>query len=497
MERENTQMIANGSYISHTISRVNSVQDVDSVKFWYSRRSVVAFIVALFLVVQGLSYLIPPFQSPDEFYHLKRAYLLSEGTVALDKKDGVSGGYIDTGLLEYMSRFKNDRWFRYLPSSPASDAKLSLAEDVHWTSDVVFSDVPNVAVYFPLPYIPQAMAFKLGKLMGMTVASSYYLARSFSLIASLAILCAACFLYPVSPLVAALYLMPMTLFQLGSASLDAVSFSTVVLAGALYMRAASKELTFTPGMLVLFTLCLFSLATTRVNLIVLTILPCVLHSVRRSYRYLVASATAALLSLSWTAFSLATVSGGHGNSPEQRSQIVEHYSHHVGSFFAVVYDTLTNGTLVQFYWKMFVGVFGWSGIKIVDGGTIQQWGVLLHPVVYMVYAFLLISMASVTFQWSRSCSLSRPALWLLLATLSSAFLILPILLATWTPQPAKFIYGIQGRYFIPTTILLSFVLPTVHFSRLRATISYGILALSASISVLATAPTLLAAWWVD
>jgi hypothetical protein len=339
-------MSAEGSLAGYSTSRIVSLVDTDSVKFWYSRRSVVAFLVGLFLIVHALSYLVPPFQSPDEFYHLKRAYLLSEGTVVLDKQNGVSGGYIDTGLLEYMSNFRQDRWFPYDPSGPTSTTKPTLARGIHWTGGAVFSDIPNVAVYFPLPYVPQAVAFKVGKSTGMTVASSYYLARSLSLVASLIILCAACFLYPVPPMVAALFLMPMTLFQLGSPTLDAVSFSTVVLTGALYMRSATKEFTFTTGMLILLTVCLFSLATTRVNLIVLTLLPCVLYFVRRSYRYLISGAAALLLSLSWVVFSLINVTGGHGNSPELRSQIVTHYLHHLGSFFVIVYDTVTNESLV-------------------------------------------------------------------------------------------------------------------------------------------------------
>ena len=490
-------MAAAGSYISRMLAPAALPKSLESLEFWYSPRSAVAFLAALFLLVQSLSSLIPPFQSPDEIYHLKRAYLLSVGTVVLDKQHEISGGYIDTGLLEYMEHFKDDRWFPYNPDSPVFAEKPSLAKDIHWSGKVSFSDVPNVAVYFPLPYFPQALAFIAGRTTGLSVSESYHLARCLSLIAALIILYAACRLYPVPPLVAALFLMPMTLYQLGSASLDAVSFSTVALTGALYMRAASAKLPFTTGMHALLALCLFSLATTRINLVVLTLLPIALYTTRRSYAYLVSSGAAVALSLMWIAFVLATVRGGHGNPPEVTSRIVAYYLHHIGSFFGVTYSTLTNGTLVQFYWKMFIGIFGWSSINIFPGGVLRSWGVFLAPTAYTAFSIVLVALAALTFQPNHSPNSGRGSLWLIGITLLSAFLILPILLATWTPQPAIFIYGIQGRYFIPTVILLGFALFGKRLTMGGTRACCALLFLAAIISVMGMTPVLLTTWWVN
>ena len=488
-------MVTDGSCISRSMSGVDAREQLYTAEFWYSRRSALAFLAALFLLVQSLSYLIPPFQSPDEFYHLKRAYLLSAGTVLLDKENGVSGGYIDTGLLDYMSHYRQGQWFFYAAADPPSKAKPALAKEIRWSGRVAFSDVPNVAVYFPLPYLPQAIAFVVGKSTGLTVASSYYLARWLSLVAALSILCAACFLYPVPPLVAVLFLMPMTIYQLGSASLDGVSFSTVALTGALYMRAATKEYSFTTGMQIFLALCLFSLATTRINLIVLTVLPAALYTVRRSYSYFITSGVALLLSLAWTFFAVSTVSGGHGNAPEVRSQMTTYYLHHPGSFLEIVVNTLTNASLLSFYWRMFVGVFGWSGIEFSDGGTFKEWGIFLSPVDYVSFGLLLAIVTCFSFRWRLALSLCSPSIWLVVATVLSACLILPILLVTWTPQAAKFIFGIQGRYFIPTVILLSFALPGARLVGNSAMALRALLLLAAIISVTVMPPVLLSAWW--
>lgn len=53
-----------------------------------------------------LSSVIPPLMSPDEPNHIERAYLLEKGVVVLDRKEGnSSGGYIDTGLLDYLGYY--------------------------------------------------------------------------------------------------------------------------------------------------------------------------------------------------------------------------------------------------------------------------------------------------------------------------------------------------------------------------------------------------------
>jgi uncharacterized membrane protein len=291
------------------------------------------------------------------------------------------------------------------------------------------------------------------------------------------------------------FLMPMTLYQLGSASLDGVSFSMIVLTGALYMRAAHPERPFKLWMLVVLTVCLFSLATSRINLIVLTLLPFTLYTLRRSRAYLISCAIAVLLAVAWTAFVFATVRGGHGNDPEASSQIVTYYLHHPFSFISVLYVTLTNGALVQFYWQMFVGVFGWSGIDLFDG-TLKGWGVFLSPAVYMAFTVLLVSMAVITFQRDRVRLLSRGPLSLVAAALGAVLLIFPILLATWTPQPAKFIYGIQGRYFIPTVILLSFAMFDARLARFGRGACCALLFTMAVVSVVGITPTLLSTWWL-
>ena len=66
---------------------------------------VLPLILSVWIFVSGLlvGAVTPPFQSPDEFEHITRAYLLTRGDVVLSAPTGQSsGGLIDSGLARYM-----------------------------------------------------------------------------------------------------------------------------------------------------------------------------------------------------------------------------------------------------------------------------------------------------------------------------------------------------------------------------------------------------------
>ena len=48
-------------------------------------KNIKILIVLYITSILFLSFLVPPFQSPDEFNHFKRAYLLGEGEIILKK----------------------------------------------------------------------------------------------------------------------------------------------------------------------------------------------------------------------------------------------------------------------------------------------------------------------------------------------------------------------------------------------------------------------------
>ncbi len=140
------------------------------------------------------SVLIPPFQSPDEMDHIKRAYLLSKGVIILDTQKGTdSGGMIDSGLASYFNA--------HLPliGNPVrkwSAEEAEFARNIRWTGSKEFSYAPGAAYYFPVIYAPQALGFMVGEQMGLTNHVSYLLARFLVLVSIAVILIAAFRIYP-------------------------------------------------------------------------------------------------------------------------------------------------------------------------------------------------------------------------------------------------------------------------------------------------------------
>src|SRR5688572_14069951 len=90
----------------------------------------------LFLLGSFFSSLIPPFQSPDEQDHLKRAYFLSKGRIAMVTPSGQStGGLIDTGLHSYIASFHyiTGNQFKKLTAGVQQKAEL-----IRWSGEETF-----------------------------------------------------------------------------------------------------------------------------------------------------------------------------------------------------------------------------------------------------------------------------------------------------------------------------------------------------------------------
>lgn len=447
--------------------------------FWYSRWMASVTVLLLFLVVQSVSFLIPPFQSPDEPAHLARAYLLSKGEIFLGARGGETGGNIDTGLLAYMDSFQE---FPFQYDRKLTHTIIHAVKQIRWSGHRQFRGLFNTAVYFPLPYLPQAVAFAIGERMHLTVETTYYLARLFSLAATLALLWAALVLYSTPYLVLALFAIPMTLFQLGSASLDSVTFGTCALTGALFLRACDPQFSFDLREHAAFVLCIISLATSRVVLIPLTLLPAVLYTVRRSYWYIISSMISGCLSLAWIAFVFVSIKGLPPNE-FSTLDMAKYYLTHPLVLCTISFDTLTDGDLLISYWTMFIGVLGWVDTP-------------LNFYVYVLFGILLLGLVFISAQWDTTSSISRGRLSLLCASTLSLVFIFVVELLTFTPFNAKVIDGVQGRYFTPILILFGYAALGRKLSPLQVKLSFLTVFLVITLSIVSMVPKLLQRYWI-
>lgn len=445
----------------------------------YSRTTTLSLLSALLFAVLVTSHLVPPLQSPDEFAHIGRAYLLSRGTVLLETKDGMTGGYIDTGVLKYMGAFPLATKYH----QKATKQMLRDASGISFTNEHLFSPIPNTALYFPLIYTPQALAFTVGRQLSLEVNETYYLARTFSLTVAIALLWAALRLYPIPLPVLALFAMPMVIFQLGAASLDGVSFALSALAGALYARTVERPILHSPLTHAALVISLTLLAVSRTHLVGMVWTPLTLHLTHRRTMYATWTGISVILSVMWIFYITFTVRGFQSQDMAP-FEILLYYLSRPDELYSVIISTLTNGPLLSSYWRMFIGILGWLDTPL-DHAT------------YVALTIMLAALALLSLRTDRETLFRRPNRALLAGVAISISLLFALFLVTGTLHPAKFIGGIQGRYFYHVAIFMGFSLFRRPLSSATEKAGFAILFLIMTISVLSIIPKLLGRYWLS
>ena len=400
----------------------------------------------MLLVCLGLvfSALIPPLQSPDEPSHVVRAYLLSKGQWLLEappSPDVGSGGYVDDGLVHYGGIYQR---VTAKPDKRLTERDIAEADVLTWRRTLSYVGVEGTGYYLPIAYLPQAMAFFVGEHLELTIDHTYRLARLLAFLASIATIAAAFRLCPPNPLMVMLLILPMSAFQFVSASLDGWATALAVLAVALFLRGMDTQYSFSRGMLYLLAACLLIVASSRAQLLPLTVLPLFVYYARRDRAALACFAVTALLSLAWTLFAIKTTVVGPLR-PSMAPGVVEHYLRNPLDFAVVLARTLGDEHTFEFYLRSFVGILGWLDTALPDWlyvGTAYALGAA---------ALLSLSARSLSRDW-----VARAVL--LVLALGASLLVFLALLINWTPHPATLIAGVQGRYFLVPALLFAFAL---------------------------------------
>ena len=400
-------------------------------------------IAGIFCMGIFLSPLIPPFQSPDETDHIKRAFLLSQGEIlTVAPPASPSGGYISSDLIEYMDQFNGLPFY--------SNRKIDLetqykSNHLQWGDKKVFSPTNGISFYFPLIYTPHAIALWSGKNFSLSVSDTYQLTRFFCLFTSCFILAFAFFYWPPSLLTGALLILPMSLFQFASASIDGISTALAILSISIFLKAFHEEKPLALSSLFLLTFSLIVISSCRLQM-----LPCIaflftLFFYKRDRRYLFAGSIALIFSLIWIAYATKTTVDFRVVRELSTAKILEFYIQNPSELIGVFLRTLTNTDLLKSYLTSFIGVLGW-----VDTSFPKQ--------VYAIFGFLLLLLTLSSLSRSLKKIILPSNLLLLLCAFASIGIIFLALLITWTEHPAKTIMGVQGRYFLVPAILISYAI---------------------------------------
>jgi uncharacterized membrane protein len=402
--------------------------------YWYTKKYGISILCCFFFCVFVLSQFIPPMQSPDEFNHIERAYLISKGKVGLEKNlSGAYGGYLDESLIEYMDMFRD------LPFHP--DRKLNLstfeeAKKIKWSGKEIFLAYVNTPLYNPFFHMPQALGLKVGEKLDLTIHTSYKLARFLSLIVSMTLIISAVIIFPMPPLAFAVISTPIFMFQLGTTSPDCIAYGLVPFVLAIFskMYFSDKENIL---LFLLFALAFIFLLTRYFNFLPAILLPLIIYICRKKLVYLFLTSIIIFFSLSWINYTAQIPT----MPSKSMGEILNFYFQHPLELAKVYFRTLSRyGTVRNTLYEM-VGRLGWLDVQLT--GKIF----FVLPLAYLAYLSVRKNKVSLD-------SLYRKSLFYLAIIFS--FLLLFMLLIAWTPHPAYRIDGIAGRYFTPILFFIAY-----------------------------------------
>ena len=194
----------------------------------------------------GALYLIfsPPLHEMDGPNHFKRAYQISMGQFLPEKANEAVGGYIPSSVLGLESVLTEG-----IVSNPKSKLHLSTYQSLRKIKfskdDLTFIDFRNTALYSPIAYMPQSFGLLLARLLHLSVIVGIMLGRLFNFLIWLVLVYYAIKNMPILKWVMALYaLMPISIFLTTSLSTDALtiglSFLTIGLMLNLILNKGSK-----------------------------------------------------------------------------------------------------------------------------------------------------------------------------------------------------------------------------------------------------------------
>jgi uncharacterized membrane protein len=397
------------------------------------------FIVVLLLFVGCvfLSSVIPPLKSPDEHDHIERAYLLGKGVIVLDQlKNAPSGGYVDSGLLQYTRSYRPDQ-------KKLSVDGVTSSREIRWSHHRVYDPSPGTGYYFPLIYLPQTTGLLIGERLNLTVDKSYKLARGLSMSATLFLLLVSFKIYAPNPLVLALIVMPMTLFQMSSASLDGITTALAVFAISAFLRIAADKSSSPNGLLYALAVAVSLLATSRLHALPMLLLLLAGYAYSKNGKVLLCMFASATFIFWWNLFAMKTTVDLRMPLGDTTTNIVLFYIQAPSKFFTVLWATLSDSTVQIFYHKSFVGILGWLDAAFHD--RYYQF----FTAMICVIALLSVSIQRIECEWPQR-------LLLLFVSAISAIFVFCALLVTWSPHPARAISGIQGRYFLIPAIIFAY-----------------------------------------
>lgn len=377
-------------------------------------------------------------------------YLLSAGEVSVNGSPAQGpGGYVDAALPKFFDAYLKTVAVRY-------DARLDAAQQaevraLRWSGERAFQPLHGAGFYFPAVYLPQVAAFALGRAIDLSVFHTYWLARLFCIAVCVGLVAAAMRIARPPPAAMAVLLLPMSVFQALSPTIDGLTMALTLLALACCQRLVpareGRSEGAERGLFMAMCLCCVLVCTTRLHMLPLLALPLFAAWRRRSGREGLAGMVTLAAVGGWLAFAMATAVDTRVDKGAGAAQILAFYLRDPLAFVEVVRRSVADPQLGRFYADSFIGVLAWLDTRLPSPA---------YPALWLGLALLVVVSA---FLRDRVPDGGWRAL-LVFCGLASGLMVFLALLVSWTPHPASTVQGVQGRYFLGPALLLAWAAGT-------------------------------------
>jgi len=401
-------------------------------------RPEIAFLILGLLFGIGFLVLNPPFQAPDEAFHMFRSWEISQGKLEDNTQNGLTHMQVPKSFIEFL---KPSLAVLSHPRVKTSTQEIlqfrNKALEAQSTQDSTFvSTVPHPF----LPYLPQTAAMILGRWANLSPFYLLYLGRFVNFMVWLALIYLALRSSPIFQWTFTLLaLSPMSVYQGASLSPDATTngLAFLLIAQALRLMLSPEG---TARLQSLGKMMVSSASLTLSKLVYLGhaglffLIPREKFGNRTRY-WLGLSIFVALHAaiLAWFFHGPALVSRA-----ETKSQLQWLLEHPLG------YCGILAKTLLKLGWplaKQFVGTFGQLDTPLPE----------VLVLTYLAILFLVVCLdrgVVRSLYWSEKVALAG------IAT-AEIFVIFTSVFVTWSHFGNSVIAGVQGRYFIPVAPLVA------------------------------------------
>lgn len=426
--------------------------------FKKGNRSVyLAVILFSFLLLSAIFYIKPPFGSPDEATHLFRADSLAQGYILLEPtgKDGTTGGEVNGSLGKAVLKYSD---YVHTHSYRGSDKFIEELKSLKWESKNAEIGLPTTAFYMPFVYIPQAVSFYVGEKLNLSVYSTYALINYVTFGICIIIFLAAYRIYPIPLFSLCLILMPMSVYQIFSPTIDGISLALTCLGMSFFMTLLNSGNNDTEKnwryILSGLALCIIIVIGSRANLICMVLIPLWLFFISRKKTYLAVFLIVSVITLGWIGYSITSSydpsSVKHGGL--SNAQIIAYYIKNPLVTLNIAIGTFTNSDKLFFYYNSLIGNLAWLDAPI-------------HKTIRNLFATLLVASLLAHLVAGKLKTSRATAFLIAILAVASLTLIFAALLVQWSTFPTEEIDGVQGRYFIIPLVILGYALPQLRFNK--------------------------------